>query len=144
MVSNPQSSPKRIIIVEDDFNIANLYKNKLTEEGYEVKITSDKGAVGLISREKPNLVLLDIFMPNVSGLSILRELRNNIQLAGVSILVLTNDARPQDMETAIKLGADGYILKAETDLGSLANRVKAILDNKRSTDTDGKEVISGG
>lgn len=120
----------KIIVVEDDLNLANSYKAKLEQEGYQVKIVSDREAVTTIRQDKPDLVLLDIFMPNVSGISILRELRGDLEFETLSVLVLTNDAKAGDMEQAIALGVDGYILKAETDLGGLAARVKTIMENK--------------
>jgi|SRR3989344_4826957 len=133
----------KIIVVEDDLNLANSYKAKLDGEGYEVKIVGDTEAVSAIKAEKPDLVLLDIFMPNVSGLSILRELRANLEFENLSVLVLTNDAKAGDMEQAIALGVDGYILKAETDLGGLAARVKTILENKvaKGDSGDSEEVM---
>lgn len=120
----------KIIVVEDDLNLANSYKAKLEQEGHQVKILADREAVEVIRQDKPDLVLLDIFMPNVSGISILRELRADLQFENLSVLVLTNDAKAGDMEQAIALGVDGYILKAETDLGGLAARVRTIMDNK--------------
>lgn len=126
----------KIIIVEDDMNLANSYKTKLDGEGHEVMVVGDVDAVSTIKAQKPDLVLLDIFMPNISGLSILRELRADLEVENVAVLVLTNDAKASDMETAIKMGVDGYILKAETDLGSLVTRVKAILDDKKDEGTN--------
>lgn len=123
----------KLIVVEDDFNLANSYKAKLEGEGYEVKIVADKDAVAAIRQDKPDLVLLDIFMPNVSGLSILKELRSDLDFESLSVLILTNDAKAGDMEQAIALGVDGYILKAETDLGALAERVRSILENKKNS-----------
>ena len=132
----------KIIVVEDDFNLANSYKAKLEEEGFGVKIVGDSEAVATIRAEKPDLILLDIFMPNVSGLSILRELRSDLEFENLSVLVLTNDAKAGDMEQAIALGVDGYILKAETDLGGLAARVKSILENKQANqDSSGGEGV---
>jgi DNA-binding response OmpR family regulator len=126
----------KIIIVEDDFNLANTYKARLTEEGYDVKIVGDKEAVNSILQEKPNLVLLDILMPDVSGLAILRELRDNPEFETLPVLVLTNDEKASDMEQAIKIGVDGYILKAETDLDSLVKRVGEFLASRESKGGD--------
>lgn len=123
----------KIIVVEDDLNLANSYKVKLEEEGHQVKIIGDREAVSTIKQDKPDLVLLDIFMPNVSGISILKELRGDLEFENLSVLVLTNDAKAGDMEQAIALGVDGYILKVETDLGGLAARVKTIMDNKAAS-----------
>ena len=73
----------------------------------------------------------------------MRELRANLEFENLSVLVLTNDAKAGDMEQAIALGVDGYILKAETDLGGLAARVKTILENKvaKGDSGDSEEVM---
>lgn len=117
----------KIIIVEDDMNLADLYQKRLVKEGYEAQIVMDRDAVAKISETKPDLVLLDIFMPNISGINILKTLRTMTGLEQVHILILTNDEKADDMETAVSLGVDGYILKAETSLEALITRVKEIL-----------------
>ena len=61
----------KIIIVEDDLKVANIYKNRLIAEGHQAEIATDIQAVDLIEREKPDLVLLDILMPKVNDLTIL-------------------------------------------------------------------------
>ncbi|MBI2327951.1 response regulator transcription factor [Candidatus Curtissbacteria bacterium] len=131
----------KIIIVDDDFNVANSYKSKLISEGYEVEIVGDVDALSAIRAMKPDLVLLDIFMPNISGLLILRELRADSELASVSVLILTNDAKASDMDSAVKLGVDGYILKAETDSDALVGRVRAILEEKKDESLPSEGVI---
>src|SRR3990167_5556598 len=113
-----------IVIVEDDFDLANTYKTRLGAENYVVKIVDDREAVSFISQEKPDLVILDILMPNVSGLSILRELRDNPQFETLPVLILTNDEKTADVEQAVKIGVDGYILKAETGLDDLVKMVR--------------------
>ena len=93
-----------IVIVEDDFDLANTYKTRLGAENYVVKIVDDREAVSFISQEKPDLVILDILMPNVSGLSILRELRDNPQFETLPVLILTNDEKTADVYSC------GYVL----------------------------------
>ena len=122
----------KIIIVEDDYNVANIYKNKLTEKGHDVKIVGDVAAVNEISQEKPDLVLLDILMPNVSGLSILRELRDNPEFENLPIIILTNVEKSNEIEQAVKLGVSGYLLKSEIDLESLSRRVEEFLAQSKN------------
>ena len=128
-----------IVIVEDDFDLANTYKTRLGAENYVVKIVDDREAVSFISQEKPDLVILDILMPNVSGLSILRELRDNPQFETLPVLILTNDEKTADVEQAVKIGVDGYILKAETGLDDLVKRVRELLLVKESASGVGIE-----
>ncbi|OGD92989.1 hypothetical protein A2697_05005 [Candidatus Curtissbacteria bacterium RIFCSPHIGHO2_01_FULL_41_44] len=128
-----------IVIVEDDFDLANTYKTRLGAENYVVKIVDDREAVSFISQEKPDLVILDILMPNVSGLSILRELRDNPQFETLPVLILTNDEKTADVEQAVKIGVDGYILKAETGLDDLVKMVRELLLVKESASGVGIE-----
>lgn len=117
-----------IAIVEDDTNLANLYKKRLSLEGHTVEIFADNEAVVKIKAIKPDLVLLDLMMPNVPGLVILRSLRNDSEFEMLPVIVLTNVEGATEMEEAISLGANGYILKAETDLEALASQVKRTLE----------------
>jgi len=117
----------KIIIVEDDFKVANIYKNRLTEEGHQILIAADIQAADLIAREKPDLVLLDILMPKINGLTILREVKAQNELADIPFLVLTNVEDATEVQQAIELGASGYLVKADTSLDLLAQKVNEVL-----------------
>jgi len=119
----------KIIIVEDDLKIANIYKNRLTEEGHEVEIATDIEAVDLIANQKPDLVLLDILMPKVNGLTILREVKIRDELAEIPFLVLTNVEEATEVQQAIELGVSGYLVKADTSLDLLAQKVNEVLSS---------------
>lgn len=121
----------KVVIIEDDFKLANLYKGKLEEEGFGVEIFSDVEAVSKVKSSKPDLVILDLIMPKVSGLSILRELRADWELETLPVLIMTNVEGTEEMEQAIKLGVDGYLLKSEVDLDTLVNRVKTLLESRK-------------
>ena len=123
----------KIAIVEDDQKLANIYKNRLTLEGYEVSTLDNNTAYDDLNRNKPDLLLLDIFMPNVSGLTILEKLRQDHVFDLMPILILTNDDRAEDMERAVKLGIHGYVLKAETSLDALVSRVRDVLSDKAAS-----------
>src|SRR3972149_8138933 len=117
----------KIIIVEDDFKVANIYKNRLTEEGHQILIAADIQAADLIAREKPDLVLLDILMPKINGLTILREVKAQNELADIPFLVLTNVEDATEVQQAIELGASGYLVKADTSLDLLVQKVNDII-----------------
>lgn len=120
----------KIVIVEDDLKIANLYKDRLTEEGYEVKISQDEEAVSTIAANKPDLVILDILMPKVSGLTILRQVKENSDLEDIPVLILTNVEGANEVEQAIELGASGYLVKSDTTLDLLAAKAREILSSE--------------
>lgn len=117
-----------IIIVEDDMNLANIYQQKLTAAGHNVSIVSDTEAVKEITFQKPNLVLLDILMPNVSGLDILREIKAESSVSGIPVLLLTNVAEDASIAKGLELGAYGYLLKSETTPDLVLSSVNMTLE----------------
>jgi len=117
-----------IIIVEDDNTIAAIYKQKLEEGGHKTVIVTDSDAVNQVISQKPDLVLLDILMPNVSGLEILRELKTNAQTSGIPILLLTNVAEDSSIAKGLEYGAYGYLLKSETTPDQILPRVNMVLE----------------
>ncbi len=121
----------KIIIVEDDINLANVYRDRLVEDKHEVSIVQDKEAISAIKVQKPDLVLLDVMMPNISGIQILKSIRSDKDFENTPVLMLTNDEKAGDMELAIEMGIEGYILKAETDINALAFRVQSIFEERK-------------
>lgn len=117
-----------IYVVEDDVNLASIYKQKLSEGGHTVSVIADRDAIAQIVTQKPNLVLLDIMMPNVSGLDILRELKANHDTSEVPVLLLTNVAEDTSIAKGLELGAYGYLLKSETTPDQVLTRVNMTLE----------------
>ncbi|MBI2327952.1 response regulator transcription factor [Candidatus Curtissbacteria bacterium] len=118
----------KIIIVEDDLVLANLYKEELTKGGHLATIISDKEAVYQIGAQKPDLVILDILMPNISGLDILRELKIDPFSALIPVILLTNVAEDAAIAKGLELGAYGYLLKSETTPDQILARVNMTLE----------------
>lgn len=118
----------KIIIVEDDINLANIYKEKLTKGGHSAKVVSDMDAAREILAAKPNLVLCDILMPHVSGLDILKTVKADAGGAGIPILLLTNVAEDTTIAKGLELGAYGYLLKSETTPEQVLSRVNMTLE----------------
>ncbi|OGE04754.1 hypothetical protein A3F45_00450 [Candidatus Curtissbacteria bacterium RIFCSPHIGHO2_12_FULL_41_17] len=119
----------KIFIVEDDLKIANIYKTRLEEDGHLVEIVNDEEAFSKIQSEKPNVVLLDILMPKVNGMTILRQLKEDPELEDVPVLILTNVEDANEVSAAIELGASGYLVKAETNLDTLSRKIKEVLES---------------
>lgn len=118
----------KIIIVEDDINLANIYKEKLTKGGHEARVVADIDAVKEITMSKPNLVLLDILMPHTSGLDILKQLKADGKGASIPVLLLTNVAEDTTIAKGLELGAYGYLLKSETTPEQVLSRVNMTLE----------------
>jgi two-component system phosphate regulon response regulator PhoB len=101
-----------VLLVEDDPDIRHLISYKLTRGGFAVTEAAD-GAAALreAQREPPDLVILDLRMPRMSGLEVCRELRAGARTAHVPIIMLTGHARRQDLEQAYAAGATEYVVK---------------------------------
>jgi DNA-binding response OmpR family regulator len=119
-----------IIIVEDDLKLAEAYKKRLEEDGHKVEIIDDTSAYEVIKSQKPNVVLLDLLMPKVSGMTILRELKSDAELEGIPVLILTNVEGTNELSQAITLGASAYLVKAETNIDLLSAKIKEVLESE--------------
>jgi DNA-binding response OmpR family regulator len=105
---------KTILIAEDDPFISRMYEIKLVSAGFKVILdTNGRDAFEAIKAEHPNLVILDINMPELSGLEVLGALQNDgFDFSGIPIIVLTNSSNMEDRKRATSFGAD-YLVKAE-------------------------------
>lgn len=118
---------ERILVVDDDEDIVRVVRINLELEGYEVSVACDgEEAIEVALDTMPDLVLLDIMMPRMDGLTALRKMRAHPSLAGTSIVLLTARGLTEDRVTGLELGADDYITKP-FDVGELVARVKAVL-----------------
>jgi DNA-binding response OmpR family regulator len=121
-----QIKPK-VLIIDDDPFIIEIYVLKFKDSGFEVDSAQDaKTGLQKIKDFKPDVILLDIVMPVTSGLEILLEIKKG-EAAKFKIILLTNLGQKEDVEKGIKLGADGYIIKAHFTPSEVVEKVKALL-----------------
>jgi two-component system phosphate regulon response regulator PhoB len=120
-------SPARILVVEDERDIAALISYHLTKEGYRVR-TAEGGneALEAVTSERPDIVLLDLMLPGFSGYEVLVEMRRKPQLSEVPIIVLTARREEADRIKGFELGADDYLTKPFSPR-ELVLRVAAVL-----------------
>lgn len=118
----------KIIIVEDDKTIAEIYKQKIEEGGHAVEIVEDVSAVATITATKPDLVILDIIMPKINGLDILREIKASPETTTIPVILLTNVAEDASVARGLEYGAYGYLLKSETTPDQILPRVNMTLE----------------
>lgn len=105
-------SNKKILIVEDDPVIVISLEFLMKENGYETILTNNgEDAISKAKSEKPDLILLDIMLPNRSGLDVCQTLRNQSEYDSVKIVLLTAKGREVDVNKGISFGADAYITK---------------------------------
>jgi CheY-like chemotaxis protein len=121
-----------LLLVEDDVNVAKLYRMLLESRGYTVRHAAD-GVEGLDAarRERPDLILLDVMMPRMNGISFLQALREDPTLGGVPAVVLSNFREPRLVERAMALGALEYMVKAQTRPETLIGAIPHWLKGER-------------
>lgn len=116
---------KKILLVEDDTNLASVYKGRLELEGFQVvEVNNGEDALSSAVKEKPDLILLDAMMPKISGFDVLDILRNTPETTNVRIIMLTALSQDKDKERAEGLGADEYLVKSQVVIGDVVERVK--------------------
>lgn len=123
------SHPKRILLVEDDDALANVYVTRLQAEGFELRrVANGEEALANAISFKPDLVLLDIMMPKVSGFDVLDILRNTPETTNLKIVMLTALSQESDKDRAEALGVDDYLVKSQVVIADVVDRIKHHLD----------------
>lgn len=116
---------KKILLVEDDEALANVYKARLDIEGFETKwVGNGEEALSAAVSFKPELILLDAMMPKISGFDVLDILRNTRETANIHVVMLTALSQPKDKERAQALGVDDYLVKSQVVIGDVIERVR--------------------
>lgn len=122
---------KAVLLIEDNILLTKLYEAGLKREGLEV-VVAHNGEEGLnaISEHLPDMILLDLNMPLMGGVQVLEAIRSNPKTKDLKVIVITISAKDGDEEKVKALGVYDYIVKSETDLDQIVNRVLACLDCK--------------
>jgi CheY-like chemotaxis protein len=121
----------RILLVEDNENNRDMLSRRLQKKGYQVSIAIDGAeAVNITDRERPDLVLMDMSLPVMSGADATRAIRENDAIKQTPILALTASAMSGDRESALAAGCDDYDTKP-VDLPRLLNKIEALLAERR-------------
>lgn len=121
---------KKILIVEDEFSLLNVLKMKFEQGNYKVYIASNgKEGIEMAKKEIPDLILLDIIMPEMDGFEVLKELKDNKETKGIPVVILTNSGREEEVEKGYEMGALDYLVKANLSLEIIEDRVDHWLKN---------------
>ena len=119
---------KIVFVIEDDLFLIQAYQIKLEKEGVEIwTATNGKEALSFFDKGPANIVLLDLMLPGVNGFEFLTALKKNERWKNVPVIVLTNLSQPENMKIAKDLGAVDYIVKAETKINDVMERIKKYL-----------------
>lgn len=134
---------KRLLLIEDEVDIATLIKLQAELEGYKVTVEHD-GLNGYLAadKEKPDLIILDIMLPGLNGLDLCRKIKNNPELEHIPILVISAKSEELDVVLGLELGADDYVTKPFS-LKVLFSRVKALLRRGKVGDLEPKLYTFG-
>ncbi len=118
------SKPK-ILFVEDDNSLAEIYTMRLKAEGFDVShVENGEDALSEAIKYRPNLILLDAMMPKISGFDVLDILRNTPETANVIIIMLTALSQPKDKERAESLGVDDYLVKSQVVIADVIAKIR--------------------
>ena len=122
---------KKILVVEDDKSLRTLLTDILKKEGFEV-FTAEDGIQGLkIAKERnPDLILLDLEMPGIGGLAVLKKLRDDDTTKDTSVIILSNDANTETISEAVGRKVLTYLVKTDLELADVVDKIKKTLGMK--------------
>lgn len=132
---------EKIIIVDDDPDIIRLVTENLEKNGYDIRpATTGKEALDLLKQDRPDLVILDLILPDMDGLEICKKLKNDSSMNGVGLLMLSSRDDEADIVTGLELGGDDYVTKPVSSRVLLA-RVRAVLRRRQEQPEDEDSVV---
>ena len=118
----------KIAIIEDDQLINQMYRMKFEEEGFDVEVADNgKSGVEMVAETKPDLVLLDLWMPELDGVSALKLIRKLPESKDLPVVVLTNSGGSKDEAKLRELGISDYIVKADFTPREVVTKIKTVL-----------------
>lgn len=122
---NDDAQKQKILLVEDDEALANVYRSRLELEGFDtVVVGNGEEALSKTLEYKPALILLDAMMPKITGFDVLDILRNTPETKDVKVIMLTALSQANDKARANKLGVDDYLVKSQVVIGDVVERIR--------------------
>ena len=122
-----------VLIADDDLTLRDMYKARLEADGFQVLVAADgEEALKVISDQKPDLILLDIMMPKVNGLDVLADMKKDINLKKIPVIILTALIQDLTKIKSLMTGADDYLMKSEVMPGEVIEKVKGVLQKSKS------------
>ena len=118
----------KIMIVEDDLALREIYSIRLTAEGYTIVVAGDgEEALAVAAQEKPDLILSDVMMPKISGFDMLDILRSTPELKDVKVVMMTALSSPEQRARGEALGADRYLVKSQVGIEDVVSVIHEVL-----------------
>lgn len=120
---------KSILLVEDDVFMLEILSEKLLKSGFEVNIAKDgEECMKILESLKPDIILLDILMPKMDGVEVLRKMKISPELSSIPVVVLSNLGQKEEIDIALGLGAKDYIIKANFTTKEIIEKIKNVLN----------------
>lgn len=121
---NKKNRKSKILMIEDDIFLRKIYRDQLTQAGFEF-IEATNGVEGLhkVITDNPDLILLDLMLPLKNGFDVLEELRTNPKTKNIPVIVLSNLSQRSDIQEALNLGAQDYLIKTDIRISEVVNKV---------------------
>jgi len=117
---------KKIFIVEDDEFLRSLTVKRLEKEGYQVEVAVDgESALGKIKEAQPDIILLDLLLPGLSGFEVLQKIREDGSIKGTPVIVFSNLGQREDIEKAKALGVNDFLIKANFTLDDVVMKISS-------------------
>jgi len=118
----------KVLIIEDEKILVNMYIAKFEKEGFEVyQAPNGKAGLDQLKTIKPNIILLDIIMPEMDGFMVLKDLKSNTETQNIPVVMLTNLGQEKDIEKGKQLGAKDYLVKVNLTPNQVVEKVQEIL-----------------
>ena len=122
----------KVMVVEDDAALREIYSIRITAEGYEVVSAGDgEEALAVAVREKPDLILSDVMMPKISGFDMLDILRNTPETANIKVIMMTALSADDQRARGERLGCDRYLVKSQVGIEDVINAIHEVLGDKQ-------------
>ncbi len=124
----------KILLVEDDISLRDVYYARLQAEGYDLAVASNgEEALAMAVKERPDLIILDVMMPRISGFDVLDIIRTTPEIAHTRVIMMTALGSPEDRERGEKLGVDKYLVKSQVTLEDVVATIKKVLESPAPT-----------
>ncbi len=134
----------KILLVEDDVALRDVYSARLQAEGYTIVAASNgEEALAMAVKEMPDLVLLDVMMPRISGFDVLDIIRSTPETAAVKVIMMTALSSPEDRARGDKLGVDKYLVKSQVTLEEVVTTIADVLAHGSGNAPTGEPVVGG-
>lgn len=127
-VAESSAARKKILMIEDDIFLRKVYRDKFESEGFIfIEATNGEEGTNKVLSENPDLLILDLILPKRNGFDVLEDLKTRPETKHIPVIVLSNLGQEVDVQSALKLGADDYLIKTEVSLSGVVEKVKKFL-----------------